>query len=135
MEVPVARIELLAFTRFQRDLGDGSIAVLSACETVNLSTSTKLVDRLNDEGVDGLIAAAFELDIGFGIKFAFNFAEVIANSANQTITLEDAYNRAISATVEDVSRTVGGRARGMGLELVLAGNPQLKICPSENQLH
>lgn len=127
--------DTLGFNKFERDLGDGSIAVLSACETTNLSTSTKLVDRLNDKGVDGLIAASFELDTGFGIRFAFNFAQVVANNTNQTITLEDAFEQAVSATVSELTASKGDRARGMSLELVLAGNPRLKICPSTNQSH
>jgi len=121
--------DTMDFTQFTRDLGQGSIAVLSACETANLTQSTKFVGRLNQEGADALIVALFELPADFGIKFAFNFAQTVSNKENLPITLEDAFKKATSDTVADFSRTKGDRARGMGLELVLAGNPKLQICP------
>jgi len=121
--------DTMDFTQFTRDLGQGSIAVLSACETANLTQSTKFVGRLNQEGADALVVALFELPADFGIKFAFNFAQIVSNKENLPITLEDAFKKATSDTVADFSRTKGDRARGMSLELVLAGNPKLQICP------
>jgi Leucine-rich repeat (LRR) protein len=120
----------VVFTRFERDWGDGSIAVLSACQTANLTASTKLIDRLNDKGVDGVIVTSFPLEIHFGIRFAFNWSDVIAQNSDKTITLEEVFSKAVGQTVEDLASTTGERARGMGLELVLVGNPKLKICPS-----
>ncbi len=127
--------DILAFTDFKRELGQGSIAVLSACETTNLSGSTKFVTQLNEKGVDAFIAASFELPLDFGAKFSFNFADVIASNASQQLTLEDAFTRALSTTVTDLSGILGDRARGISLELVLAGNPRLKICTPNTQSH
>lgn len=121
--------DTMDFTQFTRNLGQGSIAILSACETANLTQSTKFVGRLNQEGADALVVALFELPADFGIKFAFNFAQIVSKKENLPITLEDAFKRATNDTVGDFSRTKGDRARGMGLELVLAGNPKLQICP------
>jgi Leucine-rich repeat (LRR) protein len=118
----------VVFTQFQRDLGLGSIVVLSACETGNLTQSTKLVNRLNQKGADALVVALFELPADFGVRFSFNFAQIVAKKENLPITLEDAFKQAVSDTVNEFSRTRGDRARGMGLELVLVGNPKLKIC-------
>ncbi len=117
----------VAFTRFERELGSGSIAVLSACETANLSGSTKLVGRLNDKGMDAMIAASFELPVDFGARFAYYFADLIAHSKGETV-LEDLFDNALSMTINELSKSRGDRARGIGLELVLAGNPKLKIC-------
>ena len=119
----------VVYTRFEKALGDGSIAVLSACQTTNLTASTKLVDRLNEKGVDGLIAASFPLEVHFGIRFAKNLSDVVAQSSGQTTTLEEVFTKATTLTVKDFEDTTGERARGMGLELVLVGNPKLKICP------
>jgi Leucine-rich repeat (LRR) protein len=127
--------DFLAFTEFKRQLGQGSIAVLSACETANLSGSTKFVTQLNDEGVDAFVAASFEVKLDFGVKFAFNFADIVASNVNQQITLEDAFTRALSTTVKDLSPILGDRARGMSLELVIAGNPRLKICTPNTPSH
>jgi Leucine-rich repeat (LRR) protein len=127
--------DFLAFTRFERDLGQGSIAILSACETANLSGSTKLVTRLNEKGVDSIVAASFELPVVFGAKFSFNFADVIERSGNQQLTVEEAFTKAMSATLLDLSATTGDRARGMSLELVIAGNPKLRICASNGLSH
>jgi hypothetical protein len=119
----------LVYTKFDKRFGEGSIAILSACETANLSTSTKLVDRFNDLGVDGLIAASFELEMTFGIHFAFSFAKVVSESKGESITLEDAFTKAVTAASSELAQTTSTeRARGMGLEMVLVGNPRLKIC-------
>lgn len=120
--------DTMLYTEFKRDLGLGSIVVLSACETANLTQSTKLVGRLNQKGADALVVALFDLPADFGIKFSFNFALVVAKKENLPITLEDAFNKALSDTVKEFTKTRGDRARGMGLELVLAGNPKLQIC-------
>jgi Carboxypeptidase regulatory-like domain/Leucine rich repeat/Leucine Rich Repeat len=120
----------IGYTRFDRSVGSGSIAILSACETTNLTESTKLINRLNTDGVDAFVAASFELDISFGINFAFNFAETIAQEGGNTITLDKTFEKAMAQTVTYESKTTSPeRARGMSLELVLAGNPELTICP------
>lgn len=125
--------DTMAFTQFKRDLGLGSIVVLSACETANLTESTKLVGRLNQEGADALVVALFELPADFGIKLSFNFAQAVAQKENLPLTLEDAFKKAVDDTVKEFSRFKGDRARGMGLELVLAGNPKLQICAPSAQ--
>jgi hypothetical protein len=87
------------------------------------------VDRFNDLGVDGLIAASFELEMTFGIHFAFSFAKVVSESKGESITLEDAFTKAVTAASSELAQTTSTeRARGMGLEMVLVGNPRLKIC-------
>ena len=123
----------IGFNRFERQFGPGSVAVLSACETGNLTGDTALVRRLNAKGADAMVATAFELDAEFGAAFAFNFADQVAHRGPESITVEQAFNSALAKTINDRS---GGaqpivspeRARGMSLELVLAGNPSLKIC-------
>lgn len=127
----------LSFTRFDRDLGNGSIAVISACKTTNLTASTKLVTRLNEKGVDAIVAASFELDIRFGVTFAYAFSDLVTKSAGQEkdAELEDVFSQALAETVKKMTRlTSEKRARGMSLELVLAGNPKLKICPGKARI-
>jgi len=76
-----------------------------------------------------MVATAFELDEKFGKVFAFNFAEIVHGNA-EPVTVGQAFNVALSKTASDL----GGigytpeQARGMSLELVLAGNPNLRIC-------
>jgi Leucine-rich repeat (LRR) protein len=127
--------DTVVYTQFERELGQGSIAVISACETANLSDSTKLVNRLNQHGVDALVVSLFALPADFGVKFAFNFAQIVSQNQNLPIVLEDAFVNAETDTVNELSRTRGGRARGMSLELVLAGNPKLQICAPNTQAH
>jgi Leucine-rich repeat (LRR) protein len=127
--------DIVGFNDFKRELGQGSIAVLSACKTLSLGGSTKFVTQLNDKGVDAFVAASFEVPLRFGVKFAFNFADLIASNVSQQLSLEDAFERTLSTTVNDLKPILGDRARGMSLELVLAGNPRLKICTSGAQFH
>jgi hypothetical protein len=122
----------LPFGQIDRDLGPGSIAILSACKTANLTDDTGLVRGLNEHGVDAMVATAFELDEHFGKPFAFHFAEQVAKvGAPPGLTLEQVFEAALKKTIEDVadgSSYTAQQARGMSLELVLAGNPSLKIC-------
>jgi hypothetical protein len=128
----------LNFGQINRDLGPGSIAILSACKTGNLTDDTGLIRGLNQHGVDAMVATAFELDEIFGKTFAFNFAEQVAH-LTQSLTVEQAFTAALAKTVADLgdgSTYTPDQARGLSLELVLAGNPNLKICspkpPSTN---
>jgi hypothetical protein len=121
----------LNFGQINRDLGQGSIAILSACKTGNLTDDTGLVRGLNEHGVDAMVATAFELDENFGKAFAFNFADQLAHAGREPVTVETAFNAALAKTVSDLGDGISytpEQARGMSLELVLAGNPSLKIC-------
>lgn len=117
------------FPHFTRRFGDGSIAVLSACETSDLDDNARLIATLNDNGVDAIVTSPFVVDPTFGATFAAHFATVV-HELEQETSVEELFRRALSRTAahleEGRSRL---RARGMTLELVLAGNPRLRVCP------
>lgn len=121
----------LSFPTFDRQVGDGSIAVLSACETANLVDNGRLINKLNEKGVDALVTSPFVIDASFGARFATNFATSV-HEIKQEATLDELFQTALDRTIREMERSKGReRARGMALELVLAGNPRLKVCPRE----
>lgn len=121
--------ENLSFADFRRTLGKGSIAVLSACESASLDENSRLIDRLNRQNVDAIIASPFVIDSAFGMDFAVSFATTI-HTLKQPTMVQHAFDTALGRTRQRFVRlTDPERARGLALELVLVGNPTLSICP------
>jgi hypothetical protein len=121
----------LTFLDFKRTIGDGSIAVLSACETSKLDDNAQLITRLNSIGVDALVTSPFVVDARFGSMFAANFATVV-HELEQEMPIEAVFREALRRTSEELKHSRGEvRARGMGLEFVLVGNPKVRICPPQ----
>jgi hypothetical protein len=118
----------VTFAEFQRKVGVGTIVILSACETGNLSGNMGVISRLNENGADAIVAAAFEFPAKFGAYFAYNFSEIVASATEGRLTVDEAFAKALQQTEAKLRSTMGTRAKGASLELVLAGNPNLQIC-------
>jgi hypothetical protein len=121
--------DFVSFPEFTRQFGQGSIAVLSACETSNLDDNGRLITRLNDHGVDALVTSPFVVYPPFGAAFAGHFATLV-NELEKESSVEELFREALRRTVEELTPSRdAARVRGMALELVLAGNPRLRVCP------
>jgi hypothetical protein len=116
----------LTSNQIKRKLGAGSIVILSACQTGNITGDTGLIRSLNVQGADAIVATAFELDTEFGTDFATNFSDLVAGIGSDPLTVEQAFESSLAKTVNDSGNP--DKARGISLELVLAGNPALQIC-------
>lgn len=119
--IPEAFIE----RRFPR----GSVAFLAACETAAPDAADGLIDTLNANGIDSVVASPFSINANYAINLTRQLLFELdkAYSAGDQPTLRQLLDRAASRTAgfyPDNERMVAKQS----LELVLAGNPDIRIC-------
>lgn len=112
----------------------GSIAVLAACGTAKPDSGMETLNSLNDGGIDAMIVSPFNVRIDYGSRLALEFAKVVRDNRakGQTPTLAQMFSQATAATVkffrDPKVNTSTSRLEDMGLEFILAGNPNLRLC-------
>lgn len=112
----------------------GSIAVLAACGTAKPDSGMEALNSLNDGGVDAMIVSPFNVRIDYGSRMALEFAKVVRDNRvkGNTPTVAQMFTQATAATVkffkEPKAHTSTSRLEDMGLEFILAGNPNLRLC-------
>jgi hypothetical protein len=90
-----------------------------------------LLQRLNEQGIDTLIASPFSIDASYGVIFAASFAEVVSESASnkKPPTILELFDKTISKTAQKFGEKTEAEYGELGLEYVLLGNPAITLCP------
>lgn len=108
----------------------GSVAVLGACSTAGPGAADSLIRRLNEHQVDGMIASAFSVDTEYAIRFAYELTQLLqdAYANHQTPTMAELFSKAFAATGLGYEKENHGFRQQIGLEFMLMGNPDLRLC-------
>ncbi len=109
----------------------GSVGIFAACSAASAKgRNAALLQRLNEQGIDTLIASPFTIDAGYGVVFASSFAEVVAETSpnKPPPTILQVFDRAIARTAQKFKDKTDGEYGELGLEYVLLGNPAIKLC-------
>jgi uncharacterized caspase-like protein len=109
----------------------GSVGIFAACSAASAKgRNAALLQRLNEQGIDTLIASPFTIDAGYGVVFASSFAEVIAEitSDKPRPTILELFDKTVSRTAQKFKDKTDGEYGELGLEYVLLGNPAIKLC-------
>jgi Leucine-rich repeat (LRR) protein len=120
-------VERFPATSFVRRLGPGGIALVSACRAATVTSSAILLTKLNRLGVDAIIASPFDVPADFGSTLAQHFTDVIVERRGASRFLSDVLVEALERTRTELS-AFGARIDGNVSEIVLAGNPSIKVC-------
>lgn len=117
------------------EYGQATAAVLAMCKAGSVSSADSfLVRRLNKFGLDAAILSPFSLDANYGKAFAIEFSRLVrkARSQHRAASLGDLLQEALAATAPSMRNHPDPKVRGsvgdMGLELVLVGNPHIRLC-------
>jgi hypothetical protein len=110
----------------------GSVAIFSACSAASpKGRNTALLQRLNEQGIDTLVASPFTIDAGYGVVFASSFAEVVAQATadREQPTILELFDKTTARTAQKFKDRIEADYAELGLEYVLLGNPAIKLCP------
>lgn len=118
-----------------RAYGDSSAAVLAICSAGGVSpVDSRFVQRLNVFGLDAAILSPFSLDANYGKVFAIEFSRIVrkAVAEQREATLGELFKEGVAAAADSMRNyhdpKVKGSVGDMGLELILVGNPSLRLC-------
>ncbi|MDA9548779.1 hypothetical protein ACM43_30880 [Bradyrhizobium sp. CCBAU 45321] len=109
----------------------GSVGIFAACSAASAKgRNTALLQRLNEQGFDTLIASPFTIDAGYGVVFASSFAELMAEitSEKPPPTILDLFDKTVARTAQKFKDKADANYSELGLEYVLLGNPAIKLC-------
>lgn len=118
--------------QIRRIYGEATAAVLAMCGVGSTSrVDNFLIRRLNGFGLDAAVLSPFSLDANYGKMFGIEFARIVRD-ARSALTLRELHQKAVEATAQEMAShpnpSVRGSVGDMGLELVLVGNPELRLC-------
>ena len=110
----------------------GSVAFLAACATGGPESSDGLIDRLNANGIQSVVGSPFSIDADYAIHLTSQFLAEIdgAYRANKQPTLRELFDRAVASTAASYA-TTQSLAGKQSLELILAGNPGIRLCTQQ----
>ena len=114
-----------------KNFPSGSVGIFAACSAASAKgRNAALLQRLNEQGIDTLIASPFTMKAGYGVVFASSFAEVVqeATAARLRPTILELFDRTISKTAKKFKDKTAGEFGELGLEYVLLGNPAITLC-------
>jgi len=115
----------------EKKFPSGSVGIFAACSAASAKgRNTALLQRLNEQGFDTLIASPFTIDAGYGVVFASSFAEIMAEITSQKPppTILDLFDKTIVRTAQKFKDKADADYSELGLEYVLLGNPAIKLC-------
>ncbi|PDT90378.1 hypothetical protein CO669_09300 [Bradyrhizobium sp. Y36] len=115
----------------EKKFPSGSVGIFAACSAASAKgRNTALLQRLNEQGFDTLIASPFTIDAGYGVVFASTFAEVMAEVASEKPppTILNLFDKTIARTAQKFKDRADADYSELGLEYVLLGNPAIKLC-------
>ncbi|RXH35119.1 MULTISPECIES: hypothetical protein [Bradyrhizobium] len=115
----------------EKKFPSGSVGIFAACSAASAKgRNTALLQRLNEQGFDTLIASPFTIDAGYGVVFASSFAEIMAEVTSQKPppTILDLFDKTIARTAQKFKDKADADYSELGLEYVLLGNPAIKLC-------
>lgn len=113
----------------RRSFPPGSAAFLSACSVLNSGENAdRLVIRLNEYGVDAIVASPFPVDINYGVLLSENLVKVMseAYAKKETLSVYQIFQRAV-----DKIRSVPASQKKYGemdFEFLVLGNGQIRMC-------
>jgi hypothetical protein len=116
----------------ERKFPSGSVGIFAACSAASpKGRNSALLQRLNEQGIDTLIASPFSIDASYGVIFAASFAEVVSESASnkKPPTILELFDKTISKTAQKFGEKTEAEYGELGLEYVLLGNPAITLCP------
>ena len=109
----------------------GSAGILAACSVAaTTSRNAELLEKLNEQGFDTLIASPFALNPKYGVKFSYSFVEAVREALmkDEQPTILELFNSAVAKTTAKFAKGEVGKYEELGLEYVLLGNPSIKLC-------
>ncbi|MCK1282433.1 hypothetical protein IVB41_00605 [Bradyrhizobium sp. 44] len=115
----------------EKKFPSGSVGIFAACSAASAKgRNIELLQRLNEQGFDTLIASPFTIDAGYGVVFASTFAEIMAEVASEKPppTILDLFDKTIARTAQKFKDRADADYSELGLEYVLLGNPAIKLC-------
>ena len=115
----------------ERKFPAGSVGIFAACSAASAKgRNTALLQKLNEQGIDTLIASPFTIDAGYGVVFASSFAEVVEETTakKERPTILKLFDQTISKTAQKFKDKTNGDYGELGLEYVLIGNPAITLC-------
>jgi len=114
----------------RRIYAEGSVAVFAACSTASPDGNNRaILDRFNARGIDAIVASPFPVTIDYAVPLTLEFAGIVGEhrKAGRTPTFLELFTEATQRTAQKLTDT-GGRFEQMGLEYILLGDPDLKLC-------
>lgn len=115
----------------EKKFPSGSVGIFAACSAASAKgRNAELLQRLNEQGFDTLIASPFTIDAGYGVVFASTFAEIMAEVASEkpAPTILDLFDKTVARTAQKFKDKADADYSELGLEYVLLGNPAIKLC-------
>jgi len=115
----------------EKKFPSGSVGIFAACSAASAKgQNTALLQRLNEQGVDTLIASPFTIDARYGVVFASTFAEIMAEVSPGVIppTILQLFDKTVARTAQKFKDRMDADYSELGLEYVLLGNPAIKAC-------
>ena len=113
-----------------RRFGEATVGVLAMCEAGGVNPVDRLLyEKLNRFGLDAAIVSPFSLEADYGKTFAVEFSRVAkrALAQNRSATILELFEEAKKSTAEAM-RNRDDSVGEMGLELILVGNPEIRLC-------
>lgn len=120
---------------FQRKFRPGSVAMLSACSIGSEGPlAFKLIDKMNSMNIDTMVVSPFPVDGDFGTLLALNFVREVdaAYAKKSTPTVAELYATAWGQTANWFRVEKSRNLRDMGLEFVMLGDPNIRLCADSN---
>lgn len=124
-------LERMAIDSEQKVFFPGSVAILSTCSVLNSSNDNdRLMVRLNDYGMDAIIASPFAVQPEYGVLLSKKIIEVLASAyaANKALSVLEIFELAAAKISADPE--YGPAFDEMRYEFVVLGNHRIKICQS-----
>jgi hypothetical protein len=114
----------------KRNFPSGSVGVFAACSVATVSYDAGFVQRLNERGIDTLIASPFPVPAEFGVVLAAEFPQAVetVRSRSGKPTMSDLFDVAIARAITRVEGENKRNYKEMSVEYVLLGNPYTSIC-------
>ncbi len=113
-----------------RKFAPGSVAILSACSVGNpAGDNLKILNKLNENGIDAMIVSPFPVRSDYGIRLARNVVSAIraAHSIAATPTLAEIFKSAANVTAKELS-AVNFKFDEMALEFFILGDHNMQLC-------
>jgi hypothetical protein len=88
------------------------------------------LQRFNDQGIDAIIASPFPVPLDYGVGLAAAFTSLIGDEkqAHHSPTLTELFVAATERTAKSLKAAGAGSLEEMGLEYVVLGDQNLKLC-------
>jgi tetratricopeptide (TPR) repeat protein len=118
---------------FHRSFPSGSVGILTACSLgSSAGKNNKILDLLNDKGIDAALVSPFAIPADYGIRLAQEFAELVLTEkrAKRTPTLMQLFDTAIKNTSQKFRDEEKTEFSEIGLEFIIVGDHSLKLCKS-----